>query len=380
MVQRVRTDWPLFLSVVLLVSFGLVMVYSASSVVAEMKFSEESYFFLLRQAGAAILAFCVFMFFSKADYRALKSARWAFVSLGVVLVLLAGVYFADPRTHRWYRFGFAQFQPSEFAKPALIIFLAWFVTLRSAKINSRHTILPAAMALGALAVMVVLADLGTAVVLVATAAAVFYVAGLEKRYFLIGFALTLLFIVSAIVWKPYRLARILAYFDPEYKILDVIDPNGHVKGYVHSGAAPRDPGYQARQSKIAVGSGGVLGLGLMQGKQKLLYLPEAHTDFIYAVVAEELGLVGSLAVLGAFLIILWRGFRLYWIALDDFGRYLAIGVTASIVVQAFVNMSVVLGMAPTKGIPLPLVSYGGSSLLSSMISLGLLLSVSERAG
>jgi cell division protein FtsW len=135
-----------------------------------------------------------------------------------------------------------------------------------------------------------------------------------------------------------------------------------------------------RQSKIAVGSGGVTGLGLMQGKQKLLYLPEAHTDFIYAVVGEELGLLGCAALLILFLAILWRGLQLVRAAPDDFGRYLALGVTSMVVVQALMNMSVVLGMAPTKGIPLPMISYGGSSLLSTLASMGLLLSVSEQAG
>jgi cell division protein FtsW len=142
----------------------------------------------------------------------------------------------------------------------------------------------------------------------------------------------------------------------------------------------RDPGYHARQSRIAVGSGGVLGMGLMQGEQKLLYLPEAHTDFIYAVIGEELGLVGCTMVLLAFLLILSRGVRLACVAPDHFGRYLALGVTASIVIQAFMNMSVVLDLAPTKGIPLPMVSYGGSSLVSTLASLGLLLSVNEHAG
>jgi len=135
-----------------------------------------------------------------------------------------------------------------------------------------------------------------------------------------------------------------------------------------------------RQSKIAVGSGGLTGLGLMQGKQKLLYLPEAHTDFIYAVVGEELGLAGCAGLVALFMVILWRGLHLVRAAPDDFGRYLALGVTSMVVVQALMNMSVVLDLAPTKGIPLPMISYGGSSLLSTMASMGLLLSVSEQAG
>jgi len=179
--------------------------------------------------------------------------------------------------------------------------------------------------------------------------------------------------------KPYRMARIVGFFDPEYKFVTRFDREGRIKKYISESVTTRDASYQVRQSKIAVGSGGALGLGLMLGKQKILYLPEAHTDFIYAVVGEELGLFGCTAVLLGFLIILWRGFELSWTAEDDFGRYLALGVSCSIVVQALINMSVVLGMGPTKGIPLPMISAGGSSLMSTLICLGMLLSVSEHS-
>jgi cell division protein FtsW len=189
----------------------------------------------------------------------------------------------------------------------------------------------------------------------------------------------------AIAVKPYRLVRLFGFFDPEYRILETeivrtLDPEGKIRAYVDLSAHAKDPGYHVRQSKIAVGSGGLLGRGLMEGKQKLYYLPEAHTDFIYAVVGEELGLAGSAAVLAGFLIILWRGLRLCWVVTDDFARYVALGVTAAVVIQAMVNMSVVLDLAPTKGLPLPMISQGGSSLLSTLASLGLLLSVSEHAG
>jgi cell division protein FtsW len=186
--------------------------------------------------------------------------------------------------------------------------------------------------------------------------------------------------IVAIASKPYRIGRVVGYLDPEYKLLDYVDRGGHIKRYAQSTLSTRDPSYQARQSRIAVGAGGLAGRGLMHGKQKLLYLPEAHTDFIYAVVGEELGLFGCSAVLFGFLIILWRGLRLYWIAPDDFGKYLALGITCSIVLQALINMSVVLDLAPTKGIPLPMISQGGSSLLSTLMSLGILLSISERTG
>lgn len=379
MAQRLKTDWTLFVTIVLMVCFGLVMVWSASSVMADISYKNSAHF-VTRQAGWAVVSLFVLMYFKRKDYRTLRTPQWAFASLGVVLMLLVAVYFLDGKTHRWFRLGFASFQPSEFAKPALILFLAYFVTQRCRSINDRHTLMPAAMALALLAVTVVIADLGTAMVLVATAVVVFFVAGLDTRYFAaIGMA-GLLFATAAVASKPYRVARVISYLDPDFSKLDVIDPHGVIKRYAQESVTTRDAGYQARQSILAVGSGGPLGLGLMQGRQKITYLPEAHTDFIYAVVGEELGMLGSAAVLAGFLVILWRGLRLYWLAPDDFGRYLALGVTASIVIQAFINMSVVLDMGPTKGIPLPMISNGGSSLLSSLISLGMLLSVSEHSG
>jgi cell division protein FtsW len=271
-------------------------------------------------------------------------------------------------------------QPSEFAKPALILFLAFFVTWRGSAINSKYTLAPAALALVLLAGTVVVADLGTAVVLVGTAAVIFYVAGLERKYVVIATAAAAVCLIGAVLMKPYRLGRIIGYIDPEHKVLAKIDRGGTIRRYVQSSLATRDPGYQARQAQIAVGSGGPLGRGLMQGKQKLLYLPEPHTDFIFAVVGEELGLWGSTLVLVGFLVILYRGLQLFWVVPDDFGRYLALGVVSAVVLQALINMSVVLDLGPTKGIPLPMISHGGSSLLSTLTSLGMLLSVSEHTG
>ncbi|HYO81584.1 MAG TPA: FtsW/RodA/SpoVE family cell cycle protein, partial [Bryobacteraceae bacterium] len=282
--------------------------------------------------------------------------------------------------HRWLDLGPASLQPSEFAKPALIIFLAWFISMRVRAINNRHTLMPAVLATGILGAVVVIADLGTAVVLVATAATVFAVAGLEKRFIAAALMMGVLAAGIAVLMKPYRLARVIAFVDPNYKLLDQVDRGGKLKQYMRQSRATRDPGYQELQSRIAVGSGGPAGAGLAEGRQKLLYLPEAHTDFIYAVVGEELGLWGATGVLAGFLVIFWRGVRLFWLAPDTFGRYLALGITVSIVVQALINISVVIGIAPTKGIPLPMISYGGSSLLSSLVSLGILLSVSEHSG
>ena len=379
MALRLKTDWVLFAIVVALVCFGLVMVYSASSVMAEVKMKVTSVYFFIRQLAWAVVAFFFLMYFKRKDYLDLKSPAWAFTSLGAVLMMLVAVYFLDARTHRWFRFGtIGSIQPSEFAKPALILFLAYFLSQRARSVNDRQTILQVSLALVFLAATVVLADLGTAIVLIATAGVLFYVAGLEKRYLFIAVGCLALFAGIAIAMKPYRVARMIAALDPEYKVLNRIDRRGIIKQYANESITTRDAGYQAWQSRVALGSGGPLGLGLMRGRQKNGFLPEAHTDFIYAVIGEELGLWGCSGVLAAFMIILWRGFRLCWVAGDEFGRYLALGVTASIVIQALVNMSVVLDMGPTKGIPLPMISAGGSSLLSTLVCLGMLMSVSAH--
>jgi cell division protein FtsW len=382
MAQQLKSDWLLFGTVVAMAGVGLVMVYSASSVVAQLNPRiNSSYYYAAHQLVWAAVSFVALMFFKRRDYRMLQSPAWAFGSLGMVLFLQLLVFFLDSKTHRWFRLqGVGTLQPSEFAKPALIVFFAYFVTQKREAINTRRTIAAASLALAVLAATVGLGDLGTAIVLIVPAAVVFYVAGLERKFVVAALAVGALVAVGFVASKPYRMARVIGFFDPEYKLIDMVDPDGMVKKYVSESVTTRDAGYQVRQSKIAIGSGGLLGLGLMQGKQKILYLPEAHTDFIYAVVGEELGMWGCGAILGGFLVILWRGMQLYWVANDDFGRYLALGVTSSIVIQALINMSVVLGMGPTKGIPLPMISAGGSSLMSTLICLGMLLSVSEHSG
>lgn len=378
---KLKTDWILFLTILSLVAFGLVMVYSSSSAVAELRYKVEPYYFCIRQVGFAVVSFLILMYFKRMNYQRLNSPTWAFSGLGIVLGLLVFVYFADPATHRWFKVpGIGQIQPSEFAKPALILFLAYFIARRAHVINDRRTLRQAIVAVAMLGFMVVVADLGTALVPVITAVIVFWVAGLERKYMmrlaLIGAGVAL----CAIVSKGERVRRVVAFLDPDYSKIEMIDTHHWVRSYVDRSTRTQDPTYQPRQSKIAVGTGGVLGVGLMQGKQKLMFLPDGHTDFIYATVGEELGLWGTTAVLAGFVVILWRGARLFILAREDFGKYLALGVTVSIVVQAFINMSVVLDMAPTKGFPLPMLSYGGSSMLSTLLSLGMLLSVSEHEG
>jgi cell division protein FtsW len=378
---RLRTDWILFLTIVAMVAFGLIMVYSSSSTMGELRWGYPPYHFAVRQLVWAAASFFVLMYLKRQDYRKLNTPAWAFSALGVVLALLLAVYVADPSAHRWFRLpGIGSLQPSEFAKPAMILFLAYFVCRRAPVINDRRTLGQIFLAVAMLAALVVLGDLGTALVPVLTAVVVLWVAGLERRYMIRAALIGVVLCAVAIFSKGYRVGRIIAYVDPDYSHVELIDTHHWIRNYVQRSTTVRDASYQGRQSKIAVGTGGVLGVGLMQGKQKLMFLPDAHTDFIYATIGEELGLWGATAVLAGYIVILWRGARLFLLARDDFGRYLALGVTVSIVLQALINISVVLNMGPTKGFPLPMISFGGSSLFSTLASLGMLLSVSDYEG
>jgi cell division protein FtsW len=383
MAQRLKTDWILFVTVLAMMSFGLLILYSASSIMAELdpRYG-SSWHFVARQAVWAAVAVGLMMALKKVHYRNFQTPAVAFGAIGIALMLLFAVYFMDTEHHRWLRLGGPLgLQPSELAKPALVVFLAFFVTWRGRAINNpRYTLVPAALAVGLIIFAVVVADLGTAVVLGAAAMAVFFVAGLEWRYCFIVAAIAGLGVCVFIAKEPYRLGRVVRFFDPDFKIIARFDHAGRIKAWTENSLRTHDTNYQLQQSKIAVGAGGVTGVGLMNGRQKLLYLPFAHTDFIYAVAGEELGLVGSCILLFGFGVIFWRGLRAALLINDDFGRYLALGVTVIVTAQAFVNMSVVLGMIPTKGISLPLISYGGSSLLSTLALLGILMNVSEHAG
>jgi cell division protein FtsW len=385
MAQKLKTDWILFITTLCMVTIGILIVYSASSIMAEVDARYHStWHFVTRQAAWAVLAIIVMMALKRTPYTKLKNPAVALSVISISLLLLVAVLILDPANHRWLRLGWGPLgvQPSEMAKPALVIFLAFFVTWRARAINNpRYTLIPAALAVGFVILLVVVADLGTAIVLAAAAALVFFVAGLELRYCAIVGVLALIGLGYFICAKPYRLGRVIRFFDPQFSLVAKVDKSGVLKSRLEESLTTRDTNYQLEQSQVAVGAGGVTGLGLMNGRQKLLYLPEAHKDFIYAVAGEELGILGTAGLLIGFLIIFWRGLRTaVRMKHDDFGRYLALGLTVVVVVQGFIHMSVVLGMMPTKGIPLPMISYGGSSLLSTMASLGMLMNVSEHVG
>lgn len=362
MAKRVSVDRWLFTVTMLLVFLGLVMVFSASAVMARERFGSP-YAFLSKQliwAAAGLVAMIVAM---RVDYRRYKHPGLVFSFLGMSAVLLISVFFLDRshNTHRWLHAGGFSFQPSELAKPVLILFLAYFLESRVKTMDDvRNTLAPAATPVMMLLGLIVLEpDLGTAIACAGIAACIFYVAGMRMRYFGYAFGASLLPLYFLIFHVSWRRDRLLAFINPY--------------------ADRQKAGFHIIQSLIAVGTGGVTGTGLMEGKQKLFYLPEPHTDFIFAVTAEELGLVGAIFVVTLFAIFLWRGMRASWRTEDLFGRYLAVGITSMVVLQAFINISVVLGMMPTKGIPLPLVSYGGSSLFVTLACVGVLLNITKQA-
>jgi len=362
MAKRVSVDGWLFTVTLLLIFIGLVMVFSASAVMAKERYG-SGYFFLLRQLGWATGGILAMVLTMKIDYRRYKLPAVVFSFLGLTTLMLISVFFLDRshHTHRWIHWGPLSLQPSEMAKPALILFLAYFLESRTKSMKDwRNTLLPAVVpTLIFIALIVFQPDLGTAIACAAITVCVLFVAGLDLRVLVYAFAASLLPLYFLIFHVAYRRDRILAFLDP------YSDPQGR--------------GFHIIQSLIAVSTGGITGVGLMEGKQKLFYLPEPHTDFIFAVTAEELGLVGALVIVLLFAIFLWRGIRTALRTEDLFGRFLAVGITSMIVVQAFINISVVLGMMPTKGIPLPLVSYGGSSLLVTLACIGVLMNISKQA-
>jgi cell division protein FtsW len=362
MARKLKPDRILFFVTLVLVGFGVAMVFSSSAIVAQEKFGDPNYF-SFKQLIFAALGLAVMFVVMKLDYHAYRHPAVVFSGLAVVIALLVLVFFlpASANTHRWIQLGAFSMQPSEFAKLALIFFLAYFLENRKGKVNDfRFTLIPIAVVVALLAGLIELQrDLGTAVSLLVISGLLLFIAGLDPRWIaasIIFAAPTVYLLVSRV---GYRRDRILAFLDPWE------DPLGR--------------GFQIIQSLLAVSSGGITGLGFMEGKQKLFYLPEAHTDFIFAVVGEELGMIGTFAVLLLFMLFLWRGLRTSMRARDPFGFYLALGITMMVCVQAFINMSVVLGLLPTKGIPLPFLSYGGSSFVVMLAAVGILLNVSQQS-
>ena len=361
MARKLQSDKWLFLATLALICASVVMVYSASALVALERF-QQPYLFVTKQIMWAAVGLAVLSIVMRIDYRAYRNDRMLWFLLAVVTVMLVAVLFRQPinGTSRWFGIGGFGIQPSELAKLSAILFTALMLERRRARINElQYSLLPIAVIVGGIVALILLQpDFGTAVSLLAVIAVMVFAAGISYRY-LFGAALLALPALYVILMQAdYRRRRLLTFMDPW--------------------ADPLGDGFQIIQSLIAVGTGGVFGKGLMNGVQKLFYLPEPHTDFIYAVISEETGFLGASLVLLCFCVIAWRGLRTAMRAPDTFGAFLALGITMMLVLQAFVNISVVLGLMPTKGIPLPLVSNGGSSMLINLLGVGVLLNISQH--
>lgn len=363
MARKLQADKWLFAATAGLALFGVVMVYSASAVIAQQQ-NDNQFHYVIKQGLWTGIGFAAMLLATSFDYQRLRDRRIAYGLLALTVLLLIAV-FAFPRVNgaqRWIKFGGLSIQPSEAAKLSLVIFLACFLERRAGEEASFwRTFVPCLLVTGLLAGLILKEpDLGTALMLVLVCFIMCYAAGVSSRRLLgvslaaaLGFACLLLF-------TPFRWRRVITFLDPW--------------------ADQQGAGYQVVQSLIAVGSGGAHGLGFAQGKQKMFFLPYAHSDFIFAVIGEELGLAGALIVLLVFGVFLWRGMRAALRAPDRFGMLLGLGIVSWIVAQALFNISVVLSLLPTKGIPLPFISYGGSSLVPTLAAAGILLNISQYAG
>jgi cell division protein FtsW len=363
MAARVGVDKWLFFTTLVLVVVGLVMVFSASAVVAQERFNSP-YAFVGRQAGWALAGVLAMLALMQVDSNFYKSRQFIYAALSVTTLLLVAVFFmpGSHNTHRWIRFGgFFTFQPSELAKPVAVLFLAWFLHTRlDAMRDWKHTLLKAALMPVVFILLIVKEpDLGTALVVAGVTGMMLVLAGMEWKYLLVGVGVALPPLAALLLLVSWRMKRMLVFLNPE--------------------ADPQGAGFHINQSLIAVGTGGFTGRGYMEGMQKLFYLPEASTDFIFANIAEELGFIGSIAIVILFVVFGVRGLRAAFRSQDPFARLVAFGITTTILLQAFFNISVVLSLVPTKGIPLPLISSGGTSVFVTLASIGILLNITRKA-
>jgi cell division protein FtsW len=354
------TDRVLCGAVLMLMAFGLVMVFSAGAVFAAKKYGDSAYF-LKRELVYAVLGLGAMTLALRTDYSIYR--KIAYPLLGVSILSLVAVLKIGSRAGgaiRWFRLGPLSFQPGELAKIALCVYLAALLARKAEKVKVFSVgFLPPLLVTGVMmGLLLKQPDLGTAVIFGAVALGLLFVAGTRTSYLILA-----VLVAAPVGWKfivstPFRMRRMLAFLDPW--------------------AFRRDVGYQITESLISVGSGGVTGLGLGDGRQKLFFLPEAHTDFILSIVGEELGLCGVLFVVAGFAVLVWRGLRAAYRARDVFGCYLAFGITAMFGLQALINIGVVLGSLPTKGLPLPFISYGGTSLVVSLFMAGVLGNIAAR--
>ena len=352
-------DFRLLFPVLLLVGIGVVMVYSASSALALKKFGNE-YYFLKKQAVFALIGFLALLICRYFPYRTFRSLTYPMVVLALGLLLaiqLSAWGVSAGGSARWLRFNEISFQPSEFARFSLIIFLGYSMSKKGDRLKDLYVgFLPHILVLGAFMTLIILQpDFGSVVILGVITWFMLFVGGARILHLLASLMVLVPFLYFYMIHAEYRLKRIMSFLDPwQYST---------------------DEGYQIIHSLMAFGSGGIWGAGVGNGFQKLFYLPEPHTDFIFSVIGEELGLLGVLAILGLYGIILWRGISIARNSGDEFGTFLAFGMTLALGLQVCTNMGVTLGLLPTKGLTLPFLSYGGTSLLINMASIGILMNI-----
>lgn len=366
MARRMTVDPLLFFPALLLVVGGLFMVGSSSNYIAMQDGRNPSSFYL-KHGLHVLIGFGVLFAAASLPYRKLNRGSIVLSLIPILLVTLSLVLLMPSAggAQRWIKLGPFNLQPSEFAKVFVVLFMAYILSRKEDRVNDPWSVLiPCGSVLGVLAFLIYIEpDLGSALMLLVVAGVMLFAAGLRFRYVGVTLALGALGLVGGIIAEPFRWERVKAW----------------AAVWMHPTQQHLGANFQLDQSLVAIGSGGLTGTGLGLGQQKAFYVPASHTDFIFSVIGEELGLIGTGIVLVGFLVIFWRGMRAAVRAPDRFGFYLALGITSLLVIQALTNMAVCLGLFPTKGLPLPLISYGGSSLLASMLALGLLFNVSQHS-
>jgi len=359
---RQGTDHSILVLAVCLTCLGVVMVFSSSSIMAVRDYG-DSLHFLKRQGAYAMLGFGVMALLMRIDLEVLRKAAWpvlAVCALLLVAVLIPGVGKKVGGAARWIKIAGFTFQPAEFVKIGLVLFMAHSLARKQDKVKSfRFGFLPYMLILAVLlGLLLAQPDLGSALTLGVVATAMLLVAGTRLSYLVSIGLFALPFLYFMVMNVDYRRRRILAFLNPWED--------------------PSNTGFQIIQSWIAFGSGGAFGQGLGESKQKLFFLPEAHTDFIFSVIGEELGFIGVIVIAAMFMLLILRGLRTSLNAPNEFSCFLAFGITLLVGMQAFVNMAVVMGMVPTKGLALPFISYGGTSLVTTLAAIGILLNVSRH--